>query len=102
MATYAELVQLANLRPLEEKIAVAVAIAAQGIVVESDATQNHDKRLKWAAAALRDPVSVAKTMWPAILAANKTATSAQISGATDEVIQGAVNGLVNLFALTEY
>ncbi len=59
---------------------------------------NHDNRLLWAQRAYRDPVGVGAEMLPAVLAANKDATVANITGATDAAIQTNVGDAVDLFA----
>jgi hypothetical protein len=98
MATYAELFGLQNDNDLIEKIVVAVAVAGDTIRTEDVGTANHANRLVWAKAAFEDPRSVGKkTVW-AVLAANKSNTTAQITGATDAQIQTAVDDVVDVLA----
>jgi len=98
MASYAELYDLRANSALRNKVAVACVVAAQAIAVEDAGTANHAKRLAWAKLVFEDPEREAVRMLSAVLAANATATPAQISGASDATIQGAVNNAVNVFA----
>ena len=101
MATYAELLSIATTptgSSLRDRITVAVVVACEAIRTEADTTPNHANRMKWAADVLRQPGSMAeRTLW-AVLAQNKGATVAQITGADDATVQTAVNNAVNLLA----
>ena len=98
MATYEELFKLRNNSTLRNKVAVAVAIAADGIRTETAGTTNHANRLIWAKQAMENPSSVGEQVYFAILAANKDKTVAQITGAADTAIQTNVDAAVDLFA----
>ena len=99
MATYEELHNLlAQESVLRNRVKVAVLVAAQAISVEPPATANHAFRLIWAKQAFQNPEARAAELFPALLAINKGATVAQILGASDTAIQGAVDGVINLFA----
>lgn len=104
MATYTELFEIQRDNILLQKIAVAVAIAADTILKDNDDTDppwdqtNNANRKIWAKGAFSDPINTAKKMQIAVIAANESATPAQITGATDAAIQNNVNVLVDLFA----
>ena len=99
MATYAELYGLmVGESALQNKIAVAVIVAAEAIRSEDGGTANHANRLLWAAAAFENPMGVARKMMMAVLAANSAVAVGAITGATDATILGAVNAAVDLFA----
>ena len=98
MATYAELLQAAENPDLNNKIRVAVVIAAETVRTENVATANHTNRLLWAKAVFNSPNTEARRMLWAVLAQNKAATLAQITGATDTAVQTAVDAAVDVFA----
>lgn len=98
MATYLELYDLRVNSPLLNRITSAVAVQAEVIRNENNATANHANRLIWAKQAFQDPESKAKQMVWAILAANASATVAQITGATDAAVLSAVAAAVDLYA----
>lgn len=98
MATYAELYDLRSNSDLRNKVLVACAVAAELIRLEAGATPNHANRLLWAKQVFANPDPVAATMLQAVLAQNRTLTSAQIVGASDAAIQTAVNNAVDVLA----
>lgn len=101
MATYVELYDLASnaqYASLRNRTTVACIIAAENVMGESPATPNHANRLLWAKAVFESPEPEARRMLQAVLAANNTATVAQILGATDTVLQNNVNAHIDLFA----
>jgi len=98
MATYKELYSLKNDSDFQDKIAVAVVVAARTISEDSSPPANQPARLIWAEKAMTNPKSVSGPMLWAVLAANKDATTEQILGATDAAIQTNVDAAVNLFA----
>jgi hypothetical protein len=98
MATLYEIWTLLEDPALRQKVSAACLIAAEAIRTESDQTANHANRLKWAKATLQSPVQAGQQMLRAVLAANVSATLAQITGASDATIQTAVNNAVNIFA----
>lgn len=99
MATYSELYDIATTdSALRNKVTVACLVAADGIRAEIDTTPNHTNRLIWAKRTLENPERVGAEMMPAVLAQNKAATVAAITGATDATIQTAVDAAINLFA----
>jgi hypothetical protein len=98
MATYDELLQAAADTGLINHVRVAVFVSATNIMTEATATTNHANRLLWAKTVFNDPAAAgAKMMWP-VLAQNKTATLAAITGADDATVQAAVDAAVNVFA----
>ncbi len=99
MATYQELYALQNDSDLQEKIAVAVVVAADDIRSDGSPPTNQAERLVWAAGAMTNPRSTAKSMLWAVLAANKGATVGSITSATDAAIQTNVDAHVDLFAV---
>ena len=94
MATYLEIRSLFNDRELRFKVSTAVIIAAGNILNEVTPSV---ARKAWAGQAFRDPETEAKRVLSAVLAANKTATLPQISGASDAAIQANVDDAVALF-----
>jgi hypothetical protein len=98
MATYDELLQAAENATLRNRIRVACVIAAEAVRTEVGTTTNHANRLIWAKAVFANPTAEADRMLWAVLAQNKAATLAQITGATDSAIQTAVSAAVDVFA----
>jgi len=98
MATYSELRQLFGNGDLANKIEVAVIVAAEVIRSEDAGTANHANRLLWAKKAFANTYGIREEILKAVLAANKAATVATITGATDAVLQTAVDSVINLFA----
>lgn len=83
---------------MSARCASACLIAAQAVQVEADATANHANRVKWAKRVFADPSAAGQQMLRAVLAANNTATLAQINAAADATIQAAVNSSVDTLA----
>jgi len=99
MATYAELLNIATTDDgLKQQIKVACVVACDVIRAEDAQTPNHAARLAWARATLDNPDRAAGQMVLAVLAQNRAATAAQITGADDATVQTAVNSAVNLLA----
>ena len=99
MATYAELFGLQNDTDLSNRVAVAVVVAAETIRTEATETENHANRLLWAARVFQAPLAEGQRVYWAVLAANRAAPAAQITGASDAAIQTNVDAVVNLFAV---
>ncbi len=98
MATYMELFKAQNDSDLQDKVAVAVVVAAEAIRTDASPPTNQAQRLQWAKDAMADPkVEAGRMMW-AILATNKDAALSQILGASDTAIQTQVDAAVDLFA----
>lgn len=93
MATYLELRNLFNDAPLRNRVTVAVAIAAQGII--ANAGTETATRIAWAQRALRSPEAEGASALVYALAANNALTVAQISAATDVALQAAIDAAVN-------
>ncbi len=98
MATYSELYDLFANSALRNRVAVACLVAADTIRGEAPATPNHTARLAWAKLVFERPEDTAAAMTKAVLAANRTLTTGQITNASDAGIQTAVDNAVNLFA----
>ncbi len=98
MATYMELFNVKNNSDFQDKVAVAIVIAAETIRTDSSPPTNQAQRLAWAQNAMDRPVEEARRMLWAVLATNKDATVAQIVGASDTEIQTQVDAAVDLFA----
>ena len=83
---------------LRNRIVAACWIAAEGIRNEDAATENHANRLAWARRVFADPGDGPDLLkvFRAVLM-NSTIRAAG-EAATDNDIQSAVNGLVDLFA----
>lgn len=95
MATYLELFDLSSssaITDLRKKIRVAIAIKAQLIAASASPTATAKA---WANAAFQNPQGYEGVVLNYILAANKAATTAQISGADDATVQTAVNAAVD-------
>jgi hypothetical protein len=106
MATYDELFQAGQDQALQNKVTVAATIAADTILQGNDTTnppwdqtapQPANRRI-WAKQTFEDPTGTGRSFMPALIAANSTATLAQITGASDINIQNAVNAAVDIFA----
>ncbi|MEO8753124.1 MAG: hypothetical protein ABI624_10640 [Casimicrobiaceae bacterium] len=98
MATYAELLTASGNDMLRQKVRVASVIAAETVRSESNATPNHANRLIWAKAVFANPEAEGVRMIWAVLAQNKSATLAAITGASDATVQTAVDAAVDVFA----
>ena len=98
MATYFELLQASEHPDVNRRLRVAVIVSAEAVRSENPATTNHTNRLIWAKAVFENPDMEAKRMLWAVLAQNKDATLAQITGASDTTIQGAVDTAIDVFA----
>lgn len=98
MATYDELLTAAQDDVLNRKVRVAIIVAAEKIRVEATAVANHANRVLWAKKVLTDPLApIASMVWSAVVQ-NRGATLAQITGASDSVVQAAVDAAVDVFA----
>jgi hypothetical protein len=98
MATYIELLDIASTPSgdaLRRRLRIAVVVAADLIRQETPGTP---ERRAWARTALENPDAAARQMEWAVLAQNRAATVAQITGASDADVQNAVNSAVNLVA----
>ena len=98
MATYAELLNIRDSQigdNLRRQVRIAVVVAADLIRLE---TPGIPERRAWARAALQYPNQAADQMLWAVLAQNRAATVAQITGASDADVQSAVNTAVNLLS----
>ena len=98
MATYLELSSLSNDSDLRNKVAVALAIEAQAILISASPTA---AQASWASRVLRNPLTEARSAINAVLAANSSATVAQIQAATDTAIQSNVSDIVDVLILAE-
>lgn len=98
MATLAERFEIRNDTSFLNRITAAVAEQADVVRLESDQVANHANRLVWAKQAFTNPEAVAKTMLWGIISANRAFTAAQITGAADSALVGAVADLVNVYA----
>lgn len=98
MATYQELFDLRRNQVLLDKITVAIIVAAETVYAEPGGTTNHANRVIWAREASIKPRKMAEVFMSAVLAANKTATVANIIIASDSAIQINVDDVVDNFA----
>ncbi len=92
MATYEELYSLTNNSELRNKIEVAVAVKAQGLI---DGQTPTAAEIAWASGAIDSPRSMAESLLVYVLAANKDATLPAILSASDSAIQGNVDAAVD-------
>ena len=79
---------------LKKVLAIAVLEAAQAVIYENEATENHAARLAWAKAVFADPMARALEM-SSVVALNPDIRDGDY---TDADVQYVVNGLVNIFA----
>jgi hypothetical protein len=100
MATYMELFGAKEDSNLQDKVTIAVVIAAENIRIDPSPPGNQVQRLVWAKDAMTDPIQEAKRMLWAMLAANKDADLSQIIEASDSTIQTKVDNVIDLFAGT--
>ena len=84
MATYPELFELRSNSPLKNRVAVAAVVKAQGLI---DGVTPTAAEISWANDTLSNPAAKATELINYVLAANKDATVANITGATDAAIQ---------------
>lgn len=98
MATYDELLLAAENEGLNKRIRVACVIAADAVCNELVSVPNHANRMLWAKSVFQNPTAESQRMLWAVLAQNKAATLAQITGASDATIQTAVTAAVDRFA----
>ena len=98
MATYLELRQVSTDSDLQDKVTVAITVAANAILNEDPGTSNHANRLIWAKDAFNNPRGLMPGVMAAVISANKDAIVANILGASDATIQTAVDAAVDLFA----
>ena len=98
MATYTELFSLINHNDLHNRLAVAVAIAADGVRTDGAAPANQAARLAWAKEATQNPQSMADRMFWQLVAQNEGVTLATITGASDAELLTAVQASIDLFA----
>ena len=91
MATYMELYGLRQDSDLQDKIAVALVIAAHTQLSGSPTAE----QAAWAKSIVSNPGPSSKGVINAVLAANKGAAVGAITGATDAAIQTAVDAVVD-------
>lgn len=92
MATYSELFAIQNDATLRNKIQVAVTVKAQSLLDLASPTAN---QVLWASNALNNPTQTMVRIMPYVLAANKSATQSQITGASDSAVQTNVDAAVD-------
>lgn len=88
MAEYKDLVDLDTNSDFRDKVKIAVTIKAEGLLTK--VTPSTDE-VTWAAKSLVSPVETADNIVRFVIAANNTATTAQILGASDAAIQANVD-----------
>ena len=97
MATYAELFGLRQDSDLQDKIAVAVVVAAQSKLAGSPTAAE----AAWAKSAIQNPGPLSKSIINVVLAANKDASVGTIQGASDAAIQANVDTVIDGLILGE-
>lgn len=106
MATYLELRGLFSDTDLRNRVEVAIAVAASLIATGADDTSPpwdqaagaHDKRVAWAAAALKHTGRERDRVLKLMLAQNSGQTVANIQSASDASVQNNVNEVVDMIA----
>ena len=91
MATYQELFGLRTNSELQNKIAVAVTVAAQAKLAGTPTSA----QAAWAIGVLNNPSGAAAAVINAVLAANKASSAATILAATDATIQSSVDAVID-------
>lgn len=92
MATYKELFGLKSDSAFRNKVSVAVIVKAQALI--DGATPTSDE-ITWANNAISTPNQQADKIVNYVLAVNKSATTVQITGASDSAIQSNVDAAVD-------
>jgi len=92
MATYKELKDLTKDSDLQDKVEVAVVVAANNLLSGTPTTAQK----AWAADVFGNPSSESKKALMAVLASNSAATVAQIRGAADSLVQAGVDAVVSV------
>lgn len=92
MATLAELRDLYTDDGLRNKITSAVTIAAYNLIKAGETPSDAEKA--FAVAVMNNPDSVGEKVTKMVLAANASATVAQIVGASDSLIQSSVSEII--------
>ena len=92
MATYSELHGLRSHDNLIKQTQIAVLIAAQNLV--KTGTTPTAAQTAWAASVLGNPAGEAQKALLFVLAGNSSATVAQITGASDALVQAKVDEVV--------
>jgi len=92
MATLTELVTLFSDSGLRNRITAAAIIKAQTVLVDANAPT---ARKAWAETCLSNTTGTVEMLFKYVLAASKEASLANITGASDEAIQSAVNAAID-------
>ena len=90
MATYTEIRNLFSDDALRNRVVVATVVAASDLLAGTPTVDDQ----KWAANVLSSPRGEGQKSFMAVLALNKAATVAVITGATDAAIQANVDTIV--------
>jgi 2-oxo-4-hydroxy-4-carboxy--5-ureidoimidazoline (OHCU) decarboxylase len=96
MASYIDLASISGTEKsvLLDRIGVAAAIVAYDITQEDP---GNAARRAWAKKTFANPRQMAMELYPVLLAANNTATIAQITGAPDATIKSNIVAVINTF-----
>jgi len=98
--TYDEAVTAAADTTFKSRVKVALIVAAEKIRLEDPRTTPKSlQRLEWAKLAFTEPDSILQALVWAVVAQNRTATLAQVTGASDATIQTAVDAAVSAFTI---
>lgn len=105
MALYKDLRDLYVDSVMRNRVAVAIAVAADtvmrgndNVIPFSQTAGDHDLRVTWAKQALGHTEDWVDRFWQSVLAANKDLSTGVITGADDASLQSKVNEAVDLFA----
>jgi hypothetical protein len=99
LATYEELKGLVKNSALQDKVEVACWKWADTVLNEADSVTDHAKRVTQARSILANPAAVMRQVLPAVLAANSSSTTSQITGAADATVQTAVDTVLDELAV---
>ena len=97
MATYKELNELFTNALLRDRVEVAIVIAAEAIL--SVDPIGREAKVQWAADVIMNSGRHGNEALKLVLAANKSATITQITGASDSSIQSNVDDMVDALVL---
>ena len=95
MATYVELYQLVGDNTLRNRCATAVVVSAAAYLTSGTSTA---AQKRWALSVMNDPTGWGQKALSAALAANKSATVAQINAVTDAGLQANIDAIAAAFA----
>lgn len=105
MTDYKDIRKMYTNAAMRDRVAVAIAVAADKIRTEKDSDggfardpKARARRVAWAKAVLGKTETQVNRFWQAILASNHKKDITEIAGWTDEAVQTEVESLVDFFS----